>query len=422
MLKQLLITGLIFLLCNSTFAQTTADTAGVQWQKGYLDIHHIETGSGNSAFVIMPDGTTMLIDAGDIGDRKFRKGNPPLSSTPSYPDSSKTAGQWIADYIMQVMPIGQKPRIDYALITHYHDDHMGGITPATKTAANKAYLLTGITEVGDILPIKKLIDRSSPANDFPVDLKKYYQHEPSAFLNYQRFIAFQQKTNGLIVEQLKAGATDQIFLKYIKEQYPSFKITGVKANGTIWTGKENETAVYFNAGTVVDSAGKFNENPLSLAVKLTYGKFDYFTGGDNTGLQGFGMPLWFDVETPMAKAVGHVEVATLCHHGCRDAVNDNYLKYLHPQVIVQEAWSSNHPGEEVLHRMIYNGIKNIFATNIQDATKTTLGFWLTNAYKSTFGHIIIRVLPGGDKYYVLIAETIKGKIQIKKAFGPFASE
>ena len=116
----------------------------------------------------------------------------------------------------------------------------------------------------------------------------------------------------------------------------------------------------------------------------------------NTGLKGFGLPGWYDVETPMAKAVGKVEVATLCHHGCRDAVNENFLSFLSPQTVVQQTWSSNHPGEEVLHRIIYKGIKNVFTTNIQNATKTTLGFWLTDTYKSIFGHIIIRVLPGGD--------------------------
>ena len=65
--------------------------------------------------------------------------------------------------------------------------------------------------------------------------------------------------------------------------------------------------------------------------------------------------------------------------------------------------------------------KNIFSTNIQEVTKATLGFWLTNNFRSTFGHIIIRVLPGGDKYYVLIAETINDKVEIRKVFGPYLS-
>src|SRR5690554_174014 len=33
------------------------------WEEGYLDIHAINTGRGESQLLIFPDGTTMLIDA-----------------------------------------------------------------------------------------------------------------------------------------------------------------------------------------------------------------------------------------------------------------------------------------------------------------------------------------------------------------------
>jgi beta-lactamase superfamily II metal-dependent hydrolase len=381
-------------LAVSGAVDAQSDTTSIVWRQGYLDIHHIETGSGNCAFFVMPDGTTMLVDAGDIGDRKLKKSGYPLTSTPPYPDDTRSAGQWIVDYIRQVLPDSKEPVIDYALLTHYHDDHIGAIR-----------------DVGNVLRIQKLINRGY---NFPTDLKKYYGKEPGIFLNNPA------------AEQLKVGSSLQIVLKHSKDLYRDFKVTGVKANGTIWTGEGDKTMEYFTADSVLDSNGKFNENPLSLAIKLSYGKFDYFTGGDNTGLQGFGMPAWFDVETPMAKAVGKVEVTTLDHHGCRDAVNENFLFSLQPQTIVQQSWSSNHPGEEVLHRLIsnhiYKGEKNIFATNIQDVTKATLGFWLTDNYKSTFGHVIIRVLPGGNAYYVLIAETISGRVKIKKVFGPYQCE
>jgi len=36
------------------------------WQEGYLDIHHINTGHGDAAFYIFPDGTTMLLDVGEM--------------------------------------------------------------------------------------------------------------------------------------------------------------------------------------------------------------------------------------------------------------------------------------------------------------------------------------------------------------------
>ncbi|MBQ1336712.1 MAG: hypothetical protein IIY32_00195, partial [Thermoguttaceae bacterium] len=35
------------------------------WQEGELDLHIIHTGAGDNAFHVFPDGTTVLLDAGD---------------------------------------------------------------------------------------------------------------------------------------------------------------------------------------------------------------------------------------------------------------------------------------------------------------------------------------------------------------------
>jgi Metallo-beta-lactamase superfamily len=425
MIRKLLLLIAIFLLSNSVIAQTQTDTTSIIWKDGYLDIHHINTGRGVCTFMVLPDGTTMMVDAGDLDDTPFEIGAKswPLKITPTYPNSSKNSGEWMADYMQQVYPKVQQ--IDYALITHFHGDHMGMIKKDSKTSANGSYKLTGLTQVGDIIPIKTIIDRNYPAYNFPVDLKKFYKEENSIFLNYLSFIDTQSKT-GLQAASLQVGATNQIVLKNAAAKFPSFTLRGVKANGTIWKGSDSGTFEYFTADSILDAKKKFSENPLSLAIKLSYGKFDYFTGGDNTGLQGYGLPTWFDVETPMAKAVGKVEVTTLNHHGNRDGTNENFLSNLQPKVVVQQTWCSDHPGQEVMHRLlsnhIYKGEKNIFATNIQEVTKHTLGFWFTQGYKSMFGHIIIRVLPGGNNYYVLIGETVNGKVQITKSFGPYISQ
>jgi ribonuclease BN (tRNA processing enzyme) len=175
-------------------------------------------------------------------------------------------------YIKQVFPNTEQPVIDYALLTHYHDDHIGGLTSKTKTAVNGAYKLTGITDVGEALPIRKLIDRDYPEYNFPTDLRIAYQKEPSIFINLQRFIGYQQKNNGMATEKLKPA------------------IRGIKTNGTIWTGQGNETLTYFTADSALDPNGRFNENPLSLAIKISYGKFDYFTGGDNTVCKALACP------------------------------------------------------------------------------------------------------------------------------------
>src|ERR1700733_11780746 len=36
------------------------------WKPGILEIHQIATNRGNSALLILPDGTTMMVDAGAI--------------------------------------------------------------------------------------------------------------------------------------------------------------------------------------------------------------------------------------------------------------------------------------------------------------------------------------------------------------------
>jgi hypothetical protein len=405
-------------------AQDSALTSSPIWQPGYLDIHHINTGRGVCTFMVCPDGTTIMVDAGDLDDAPFEPGAKswPLTITPPYPDANKNSGEWIADYVRQVYP--QAAHLDYALITHFHGDHMGMIKPDTKTSAKGNYKLTGITQVGDLIPIKMLIDRSAPLHNYPVDLHAYYDEPNSGFKNLQQFVASQQK-KGLKSEGLLVGANNQITLQYTPARFPTFKVRGVKSNGTIWTGIGNGTFEYFTKDSILDKHGKFGENPLSLAIKLSYGNFDYFTGGDNTGLQGNGLPAWFDVETPMAKAVGRVEATTLNHHGNRDATNENFLSALQPQVVVEQTWCSDHPGQEVMHRLVsnhvYPGEKSIFATNIQEVTKKTLGFWFTKGYKSLFGHVIIRVAPGGDSYHVLIAETIAGTVQITQRHGPYIS-
>ena len=68
------------------------------WAPGFLDIHHINTGRGNAAFFIFPDGTTMLFDAGDRDPNAIDR-YAPLKIAPARPDDSRSPGAWIAAYI-----------------------------------------------------------------------------------------------------------------------------------------------------------------------------------------------------------------------------------------------------------------------------------------------------------------------------------
>jgi putative oxidoreductase len=82
------------------------------WTPGTLDIHQISTGRGNSALVVMPDGTTLLVDAGPGGDVIARYIERTLAPSPA--------------------------RLDYAVLTHFHGDHVGGFDEIVSRAAARA--------------------------------------------------------------------------------------------------------------------------------------------------------------------------------------------------------------------------------------------------------------------------------------------
>lgn len=396
------------------------------WQEGYLDIHHINTGGGDAAFFIFPDGTTMLFDAGDMDQQAFNKKWVPLKATALHPSDSLSAGQWIVHYIKQVMPRGRLLEVDYAAISHFHSDHYGNVRYGTGVSETGAYKITGITEVAEHIPIGRLIDRGSPDYNYPVKLKEYYENfADSTFLNYLDFVNYRLK-NKMSVERLSAGSRDQIKLRFSPDHFPSFKVRNVKSNGLIWTGSEDNVFEYFQQDSILNGQGRFNENPLSLGIKISYGAFDYFTGGDMTGMQGHEIPGWFDVETPVSAAVGRTEVMTLNHHGNRDATNHNFVQALDPQVVVQQSWCSDHPGQEVFHRLrtlrANQHSRDIFATNIHQETKVTMGPWFTNAYKSMEGHIFIRVSPGGGEYFVYILDDNEDFLKVKNKYGPYVTE
>ncbi len=90
------------------------------WSPGILDIHQINTGRGDAAFFIFPDGTTMLVDAGDGGHLAPR-------GTLPRPDGTRSPGEWIARYIRHMLSHKSTPVLDYGFITHFHCDHMGSI-------------------------------------------------------------------------------------------------------------------------------------------------------------------------------------------------------------------------------------------------------------------------------------------------------
>ena len=158
-------------------------------------------------------------------------------------------------------------------------------------------------------------------------------------------------------------------------------------------------------------------------ILISYGNFKYYTGGDIPGNVQYGQAPWMDVETPVSKSIGAVDVATMDHHGNRDALNENFVRTLRPRVWIEQVWSSDHPGHEVLIRAttpyLYPGPRDLFATNMLQVNKDVIGPLVDRSYKSTQGHILVRVLPGGTSYYVIILDDNVESIVVKDVFGPY---
>lgn len=390
------------------------------WSEGELDIHHISTGRGNAAFAILPDGTTLLIDAGDLDGAGFEARSPALKLAPRRPSQAVTPGRAIADYVRAALPAGAPVRIDYAVVTHFHDDHFGGWRQGLPASRLGPYVLTGITEVAESVPIATLIDAGAPAEDAPgvVD-----PAQRETLRNYHAFVAAQQR-RGLRNERLTVGSDRQIRLLRSPERFADFHVRNIKANETLWDGAKG-TRRLFDPAVAIYADGKRQENPLSLALTLSYGPFDYFAGGDLTGLVEPGVPAWFDVETPVAAVVGEVDALTLNHHGNRDASNATFLAALHPRVAVQQAWVSDQPGGEVVHRLasraLWPGDRDAFATGLLDETRLAMGSVVDKLFRSRAGHVVIRVDAGGATYRVYVLDDVNQELRVKAVFGPYTS-
>lgn len=387
-LKGIAATGV---LSGIALGQTTQENERKQlpdWEEGFLDIHHISTGRGNAAYIVCPDGTTMMIDAGDLGEQRPRD-----TMMPHVPDESKTPGQWITEYVRRFsQPLKQaNPFVDYVFLTHFHADHIGYKEKDTPVA--NGYALSGISMLAEHVGIGKLVDRAYPDYDFP-SRKAVIGSNSRFFDDYLKFVDYQQKTRKTVFEKFDVGSRSQFVLKRQPEKYSNFQIQNLYVNGEIWTGEGTAKE------TLIPQSANPDENTCSGAIEISYGKFRYFSGGD---IPGFGRR---DVETALTKIVGKTDVLLMNHHAYRDSINAAFLAKLRPRVMVVPVWDQYHPHVETLDRMtdtaIYPEDRSIFATGMFPALEEKLSGG-ASSFKSV-GHVVVRVHNGGETYEVFVLD------------------
>jgi beta-lactamase superfamily II metal-dependent hydrolase len=384
-----------------------------EWTPGTLDIHEISTGRGSSTFFMMPDGTTMLYDVGEVTE---------ITATwriPRYveakPDSTRASGEWITRYIERLMKQTPARQIDYALLSHFHWDHMGQLTDNSPQSKYGPYKQAGITRVAEQIPIKTILDRGWPDYSYPIE-----QSNPT-MLNYRAFLNSNIEHNKMKVERFESGSNEQIVLQYKPKDYPEFEVRNLAVNGKVWTGVGNVTRNHYPPLNVLEKENYPDENMCSIALRLSYGKFDYFTGGDIRGIPQIGSANWQDLETPIASAIGPVEVSILNHHGYIDSQNAFFVSSLRPQVWLMSVWDSAHPSPMVYKRLLseklYPGSRDIFATGMHEANKiVVVGL---DKLASDQGHIVLRVAPGGNTFQVIVLDDNAENSKIKSIHGPY---
>jgi competence protein ComEC len=231
-----------------------------------LDIYFIDVEGGQSTLIVTPERQSLLIDTGYPG----RNGRDP-------------------DRIMAAVHDAHIERIDYLLITHFHEDHDGGAA-----------------ELARRLPIGTFIDNGSPV-ETSADVV-------AAFTSYQ-----QARRTG---RHLVPRPGDRLPLRGVE-------VDVVSANGKTLThplagaGQPNPACASYTPRIADDTA----ENPRSIGVRVRYGAFRFLDLGDlvwNT--QG-------ELVCPN-NLVGEADVYLATHHANGDASVPAVLAGLRPRVAI----------------------------------------------------------------------------------------
>ncbi len=391
------------------------------WKEGDLDLHFIYTGLSESCYHIFPDGTSILIDTGDV---------PPRQGIPVLPDNTRHAGEWVARYIKRVNPAGD--HVDYMMCSHFHGDHCGNNYEHNEMTSGRGedYRLSGLAQVAEFIHFDEVFDRSYPDYTAPVTAMRQGEIH-----NWLKFVQYQEKTNGLKRTPFVVGRGNQIVLKKSPDKFKGqFQILNVCGNGTLCT-EAPKPEDEFNPDVELATENLFlkyphndrpgaNENLFSIGLRLSYGKFRFFTAGDYSGVvkDNGGKDIGYEAMT--GKIVGKVHVCKANHHGFKDAMRPEFVKELQAHVYVQNVWSRSQVNMKTLPSMtsqeLYQGDRLICPTvyNPNEIQTINQQPW-TNEIVKRGGHVVVKAYDGGTKYKVYYLTANDESMTVKAVYGPW---
>ena len=351
------------------------------WRPGELDIHFIHTGTSENTFMIFPDGTTMLLDCGHVK----RRAPGYADAIPPAPSGERRAGEWVRRYVERLVP---QREIDYLMVSHWHSDHIAGIPDVAKSFRFLNFYDHQFPNVGQYR-------RDVDAKDFDM---------------FQEWLSGALK-NGMRREPFKVGERNQLHLRHDPTSYYKgvFEIRNLAANGVMWDGKNGLVDA---AGEHVKATGEktIRENALSSAIRIRYGGFTYYTGGDLEGDFVGADGKKFSYEARVGEVAGPVAVCKTNHHSFPAAMKDGFIRAVRPQLFLSSAWSPNQQHMDSLRRMAsrenYEGDRVVAYGAIPEfKMRQFRQNGLANILAPT-GHAVVKVNPGGFafKLYTLTAQ------------------
>lgn len=358
------------------------------WRPGTLDIHHLGYGRGDSTLLIMPNGASILIDAGAVTGN-----DPALVQAPHGMGSDP--GAWIARYARRQLEPTGKQSLDAAIVTHLHVDHVGQMRrPPFPFPAKGSHVATGISSVAERLQIETLYDPDWPHYGYPA-----FEGQ----LSIENYVAFLRNrvAKGGNVEKLEVG--NKIDLGGDSD----WSLRTVASRGRVWTGADETALDIFPSRGDLAREDWPNENAMSAGFLASFGSFKYFAGGDLTDWADAGTKAWMNALTPTAQAIGPVHVSTVPHHGMFDAASTDTVRALAARDWVIMAWHAAHPSLSTLERLfnqrIYPGPRDVFSTALHQAADRSMKR-LIDRFASRRGNVICRVTDRGMSYRMIATD------------------